>query len=104
MKVLLVWHEASEGRVKLYLIRNLSDEDVSILNGANGKYLNCGEGEDSEYPIVKVWDRISNNMVDCECKDDPNNCIWSKYLLDADKNNEPMLNESINRVYICGIV
>jgi hypothetical protein len=105
MKVLLIWHEALEGQVKLYLIRNLSDEDVSILDEANGKYINCDDDEDGKHPIIKIWDRISNNADDCENKDDPNNCIWSKYLLNVNKDNKkPVLNESINRVYICGII
>jgi hypothetical protein len=105
MKVLLIWHEVSESWIKLYLIRNPSDEDISILNEANGIYINGGEEEDTECPVVMVMDRISDNRNYCVHEDDPNNCIWSDRLLNVYKDKKiPVLNESINRVYICGII
>jgi hypothetical protein len=105
MKVLLIWHEASESQVELYLIRNPSDEDISILNKANGIYINGGEEEHREDSVIMVSDRISSNRDYCGRKDDPSNCIWSDCLLNIYKDKEiPVLNESINRVYICGII
>lgn len=99
MKVLLVWDEIGlEGSCDLYLLTGLTDKDLALLDKANGKIINASEDEEA---ALKVWDYITEGNENSVDPNDPNNGKWMNKKLKI-RNGKPIINESVNRVYMCG--
>lgn len=108
MKVILIWNEVNTGKgISLYLLESVSDEDIDLLNKANGKYTNLSFRDEKsdisafEESVIRIYDFISEDKDLCFDKENKDNCKWSGKKLKI-TNGIPIINESINRVYTCG--
>lgn len=99
MKVLLVWEEIGlEGRCDIYLLTGLTDKELTLLDKANGRIINIDEDEEA---ALRIRDYITSN--DEDSWKDPCLGKWKDRKLEI-KNGKPVINESVNRVYVCGIL
>jgi hypothetical protein len=99
MKVVLIWNLIDgDEPLQAFLISNPSDDDLNLLNKANGKISSVDEYSEE---VAKIWDYISKKD-DCYLNNnDQNNGKWIGNKISI-RNGRPILCESINRIYICG--
>ncbi len=100
MKILLIWNETGISS-RVFLICNPSNNDLKLLNETNNRYIYVDISSENQ-SVKKIHDYISKSEEFCITKGDVNNCKWAGCEITI-KHNQPVLNESINRVYICGI-
>lgn len=89
--------------VKAYYIQNVSDEDLDILDKANGKYINTDEDSQA---VSEILDFVSEDKY-CENPGKDTNGKWLKYEVKYSENKGPLFDASehrIDRVYMCGMI
>jgi hypothetical protein len=102
MNVFLVFEMVPED-MKAYFIQNVSDEDLDILDKANGKYINTDS--DSE-AVSEILDFVSEDIY-CEDPDKETNGKWLKDEVKYSGKKGPFFDASeyrIDRVYMCGMI
>jgi hypothetical protein len=100
MKALLVY-EMIPDEVQYYVLEDLGDEDIAILDDANGKYINIDEDYELD-SVSKVSDFIAPDESYCfeENKGKEGNCKWHKFKVEITKGECSI--GSVDRVYVCG--
>jgi hypothetical protein len=102
MNVFLLFEMVPEN-IKAYYIQNVSDEDLDILDEANGKYINTNEDTEA---VSEILDFISEDKY-CEDPGKDTNSKWLKYEVKYSGGKGPFFDASeyrIDRVYMCGLI
>jgi hypothetical protein len=96
MKALLVFEMMPE-EVSYYMLDNLSDDDIAILDDANGKTINVGDDTES---VEMINNFLSEEDKWCSEPGKEGNCKWSKAKIEI--TNGGCSIGAVDRVYVCG--
>lgn len=75
MNVLLIWEVVPE-YVKLYLIESPTEEQLELLEKANGFIINVDGDEEKEEASMKINDMLAIKDDYCQVPGESYNCIW----------------------------
>lgn len=116
MNVFLIFEYVPE-ETKMYYIPDVSDEDLGILDNANGNYVNTDSSDEAVEAAIRVMDFISEDRY-CEKPGCKTNSKWLKYEIKYSADDKgPAFNiwdkealegsrpsKTIDRVYLCGMI
>lgn len=116
MNVFLIFEYVPE-ETKMYYIPNVSEEDIAILDKANGNYINTNSSAEGVEAALHVMDFISEDTY-CEKPGCKTNSKWLKYEIKYNADDKgPVFNiwdkealegsrpsKIIDRVYFCGMI